>query len=109
MATMSTATPLPLWTLGELMEKARRDARISTAQMAFHFGVHRKTINNWESGRTHPSRADIFVWAERCNQPWFTLDGIRDLLRDGLRWITDRADQLTLFGEDEVHAQPAAA
>lgn len=96
---MSTATPLPLWTLGELMEKARRDAKVSTTDMAVYFGVHRKTINNWESGRTHPSRADVRVWAERCNQPWFSLDGISDLLRDDSRWITERADQLTLFDD----------
>lgn len=106
---MSTANPLPLWTLGELMEKARRDAKVSTSEMALYFGVHRKTINNWEAGRTHPSRADIRTWAERCNQPWFTLEGIRDLLGGDFRWITDPAVQLSLFDDDSVPSSTALA
>lgn len=92
---MSTTTPLlPSWTLGELMEKARRDAHISTADMALHFGVTRKTINNWEANRSTPSRAVLLVWAQRCDQPWFTAEGIRDLLVLTSPWITALPGQL---------------
>lgn len=94
------ATVLPVWTLGELMEKARRDARISTQQMADILRVSPKTINNYESGRTSPNRATLLVWIETVRQPWFTIDGIRDLLPSGLPWMHTRPVQLRLFNND---------
>lgn len=107
---MSTTTPLPVWTLGELMEKARRDAGISTAQMADILNVTPKTINNYEANRTHPSRAVIMAWSSICDQAWFTLDGISDLLRVDSPWITAPADQLSLFDDDSDEEElPAAA
>lgn len=107
---MSTTTPLPTWTLEELLTKARREARLSKEQMAEVLGVSLKTINNYEGGRTHPNRATLRVWIDTCKLPWFTLDGIRDLLGPDSRWITDPAVQLTLFHDDEsAVALPVAA
>lgn len=111
---MSTTTPLPTWTLGELMEKARRDANVSTAEMASYLGVNPKTINNYEANRTHPSRSTIMAWAAKCEQPWFTVEGIRDLLATSLRWVTTLPGQLSfaslLFTDlSPVDAPPAIA
>lgn len=78
---MAATTQAPDWTLGDYLRKARRDAQKSVGTMAFRFGVTRKTINNWEADRTHPSKAETEVWAQFCEAEW-----LRDLLNDASRW-----------------------
>lgn len=95
------ATALPVWTLPELLTKARRDAGITKQQMADVLRVSTKTINNYErgpaAGGTSMNRATLLVWIDTCKQPWFTLEGISDLLPGGLPWITAAPVQLCLF------------
>lgn len=48
---MSTTTT---WTLGELIAKARRDARLEQTDLADAIGVSRNTVSNYERGRSMP-------------------------------------------------------
>ena len=48
---MSTTTT---WSLGELIAKARRDARLEQTELADAVGVSRNTISNYERGRSMP-------------------------------------------------------
>jgi len=61
MIAMGTRTPV--WTIADRMGKARREAGLSTAEMADLLGVSRQTVGNWEAGRVKPSKATLLAWS----------------------------------------------
>lgn len=54
---------VPTWTLGDRLAKARKDAQLTTYEMAEKLGVTRATITNWENDHTHPRRYATDSWA----------------------------------------------
>jgi transcriptional regulator with XRE-family HTH domain len=52
-----------VWTLGDVLSKARRQAGISVAEMAQQLGVSPKTINNIEHDRIAVRRAYIVAYS----------------------------------------------
>ena len=65
---MATAM-IPTWTLGDRLAKARRAARVSTAEMAAYLACDRKTVGNYEAGRTHAPRAVVLAYHMRTQVP----------------------------------------
>lgn len=43
-----------LWTLGELLAKARKDAGFDQSQLAAAVGIARNSLSNYETGRSVP-------------------------------------------------------
>jgi len=59
--------------LGERIRKAREEATIGVPALAEGLGVHRRTVERWESGEREPSRAKVRVLALLLRKPyeWF--------------------------------------
>ena len=55
---------IPQWTLADRMEKARKDAGLSTQEIADAIGISRKSVWNYEHGTTKPLRPILAAWAE---------------------------------------------
>ena len=68
--------PVPVWTLGDRLRKARRDSRISTSTMAAKLGCHRNSVLGWETDRTVPPLEVIVRWSRATKVPlwWFVDD-----------------------------------
>lgn len=58
-----TTTRIPVWTLGERLAKARREAGLEQADMAKEIGLSRVTIGNYETGTTNPQKPTVLLWA----------------------------------------------
>jgi transcriptional regulator with XRE-family HTH domain len=86
---MAVAQPrIPVFTFGERLEKARKDAGILQDEMAERFDVSPATISNWETGARKPVFGEIELasrWAKEtdCDEIWllkgviFAKDGSR--------------------------------
>lgn len=80
-------TPVPRWTLGERMAKARRAAGLNGAEMAERLSdalgkpISKQTISNWENDHTQPRNmlAVLDAWAAECpteyTRRWLLTDG----------------------------------
>ena len=68
--------PVPMWTLGDRLRKARRQARIGTAAMATKLGCHRNSVLGWETDRVVPPLEVVVRWARLTHVPlsWFVED-----------------------------------
>jgi transcriptional regulator with XRE-family HTH domain len=60
---------IPQWTVGDRMAKSRKAAGIPTAVMCDYLGIHRNSLNAYESGRKVPPRAVLRLWAMRTEVP----------------------------------------
>ena len=63
---METTTPIPTWTQGDRLRKAREEARVSVEAMADALGVTRTTITRYERrpGKRGVPSAVVRVWAD---------------------------------------------
>lgn len=67
---MDTSTvETPLWTTGDKLAKARRNARLSQQDLALDLGIGRRSIVRYEEDQAKPSRAIRIAWAVRCRVP----------------------------------------
>jgi transcriptional regulator with XRE-family HTH domain len=64
---MSDSERVPRFTRGDRMAKARRDAGISTGEMARFLDVSPATIGNYEHDRTAPMLGTLRSWAARTD------------------------------------------
>jgi transcriptional regulator with XRE-family HTH domain len=53
----------PEWTLTDRLRKAREHRGLDQAQLAELIGVHRRSVVNYELGRTQPRRPQLIAWA----------------------------------------------
>lgn len=54
---------VPTWELQDRLARARRHAGLEQGELAELAGVSRKSVSNWELGRTVPRRAAIIAIA----------------------------------------------
>lgn len=54
--------------LGDLLRAARDRAGLKQGDVATTVGVGQTTISNWEGGKTEPSIADVYKFADACGQ-----------------------------------------
>lgn len=58
-----------VWTLGEYMWKARKDAGLDQEQVAKAIGVSRALVGHWENDRSEPSYRRLVKFAELTGFP----------------------------------------
>jgi transcriptional regulator with XRE-family HTH domain len=89
---------IPVWTTGERMAKARRDAGLSQAQMADLLTtperpVSKQTVSNWEKGVNQPRHFQQVLdqWAETTNVSVLWLLGWErpDVPEQHIAWVTE--------------------
>lgn len=75
----TTETPVPAWTLGERLTKAREHAGISIDDMAQRLGVSSRTIRNWEGQAVRVTRTTQMAYSIETRVPldWITGDDLR--------------------------------
>ncbi len=73
MSTTDATTHIPELTLGRRLFLARDDLGLSQAEFAGRIGVSRRSVVNYESGTTHPSRPVLLSWSMATEVPleWF--------------------------------------
>ncbi|MDF1705054.1 MAG: helix-turn-helix transcriptional regulator [Aeromicrobium sp.] len=60
---MTTTTVIPTWTLAEKLQKARKTAGISRADMAQRLGKAERTVISWECSEREPHITLVERWA----------------------------------------------
>ncbi len=68
-AESATPGPIPQWTQGDRLRKARETAGVTVIQMAQLLEVTDRTIRNWETDSTPVKRLYLKEWAARCGGP----------------------------------------
>lgn len=58
-----TLTMVPQWTAADRFRKAREAANLDQAEMAAAIGVSKRSIGNYEAGRTQPGRPVLLSMA----------------------------------------------
>lgn len=53
----------PVWTLGERLAKARRDAKLTQEELAVKMQLSTNTITNYETGVTKPRHITLMAWS----------------------------------------------
>lgn len=51
------------------LHKSLRISGMSATSLSFALGVHRNTVNNYLSGKTHPDRRTLIAWAQVTGVP----------------------------------------
>jgi transcriptional regulator with XRE-family HTH domain len=70
MALTESHAPNPIiWTLGDYMYKARKDAKLEQKQVAALIGVSRALVSRWENDLSEPSYRRLVKFAEITNFP----------------------------------------
>jgi transcriptional regulator with XRE-family HTH domain len=67
--------PVPRWTLGDRLRKARDHAGSTQADLAKAMGISRAAIVSYETGRTRPSRPVLLAWSMATEVPLEWLAG----------------------------------
>jgi transcriptional regulator with XRE-family HTH domain len=78
----------PIWTLGDRIWKARKDAGLEQADLAEAVGVSRAQISKWERDQSEPRVSELQRVAAACRVPF--------------RWLSSSAynpDMEVLHGE----------
>lgn len=75
MTEATTPAPVPQWTLGDRLRKAREHAGLKQTEMAAEIGIGRSSIINYESDKAIPARPVLIAWAIRCAVPYEWLTG----------------------------------
>jgi transcriptional regulator with XRE-family HTH domain len=57
---------VPEWTMGERLAKARKEAKLTQAQIARQLGVSPATVAAWEVNRNHPR--DVLALVHRWSE-----------------------------------------
>jgi transcriptional regulator with XRE-family HTH domain len=70
------SAPVPRWTLGDRLRKARENAGFSQAALARETGIPARSIGRYETGTTKPSRPQLLAWSIATEVPleWLTGD-----------------------------------
>ena len=84
--TATTAPPVPSWTLGDRLRKAREHAGMEQSELAHRIGISRNTVGNYEldRGQRAPKVVILRAWAHECGVPFEWLVG-----EPGFRRATD--------------------
>lgn len=69
--------PVPVWTLGDRLTKAREHAGLTQQQMADQLQIGRRSIVRYESDRT-PPRSIVIAYSAVTAVPLWWLDGPQD-------------------------------
>lgn len=82
---LNTSGIIPTWELQDRIARARRYAGMEQSELAEIAGVSRKSISNWEIGKTEPRRAALIAisfatgvsleWLETGKTPAGSPDG----------------------------------
>lgn len=94
MSETATTTGVPGWDLRHRMARALEWSGVTTEEMGDEIGRGERTVRNYLSGATNPSRAVLVVWAARCGVPldWLA-EGIEPPLRSkcsSFLWARER-------------------
>lgn len=99
MSTAQSPNDIPQWTVPDRLRKAREHAGLSQDAIATALDVTRKTIGNYENGRTAPRRTVLIAWAMATGVPieWILTgetpdsgpDGPGELGRSSTRWYAE--------------------
>ena len=81
---------MKLYSLSEGLKRARKEAGLTQAQLAEKYGVHIKTVMNWEQGIAEPSLSTLMDLAEiyHCDLDYLT--GRLDQKTHDLQFIHDQ-------------------
>lgn len=81
-----------MWTQPDRLEKARKEAGLSQAELAERIDVARSTVSNYESATYRKRRKDIVLraWAAACEVPFEWLRDDLDLREHASGWTGDR-------------------
>jgi transcriptional regulator with XRE-family HTH domain len=74
MTTTTPLPPLPVWTIGERMSKARDFAGLDQTDMARTLGISRRSITRYETADTPPP-AILLAYAQVTGVPLWWLEG----------------------------------
>lgn len=103
---------IPVFTVGDRLQKSREEAGITVEQMATHLGVSKSSVSNYERDVTEMRPSKLGEWADVTGVPVWWLLGVAvptvssdaDELGIRTRWSADspaheplvHPDQLTL-------------
>jgi transcriptional regulator with XRE-family HTH domain len=60
---------VPVWTLGDRLRKARREAALGTSAMAARLRCHRNTVLGWETDKVIPPLQMVVRWSRVTHVP----------------------------------------
>jgi transcriptional regulator with XRE-family HTH domain len=72
----------PEWTLTDRLRKAREHRGLEQAQLGELIGIHRRSVVNYELGRTQPRRPQLIAWALATGVALAWLEGDECAVRD---------------------------
>jgi transcriptional regulator with XRE-family HTH domain len=78
---MSMTLEAPVWTFGELLWKARKDADLEQSEVAKVLGVSRALVSRWEHDLSDPGRRQLARFIELTGADW-----LRSYIESGIRW-----------------------
>ncbi len=64
-----TETNVPVWTVGDRMRKARREAGLERKAIAEYLGVTPSAVSRFELRKNAPRLGTLRLWAQRCDVP----------------------------------------
>jgi transcriptional regulator with XRE-family HTH domain len=74
----------PAWTLTDRLRKAREYRGLEQTELADLMGVSRRTVVNYEAGRTTPRRPQLIAWAFATGVSFQWLERDAESPRDGV-------------------------
>lgn len=75
------AVEAPVWTFGELMWKARKDAELEQSEVAEVLGVSRALVSRWERDLSDPGTRQLARFIQLTGADW-----LRSHIESGIRW-----------------------
>jgi transcriptional regulator with XRE-family HTH domain len=79
----ASPSAVPEWNLADRLRKARISAGLEQADLEEIAGISRKSISNYENGRTVPSKPVLLSWALACGVDLDWLSGSGPTRRGG--------------------------
>lgn len=97
---LAVEIPEPMWTLGDKIAKARRNAGLEQADLAANVGVSRALVSKWERDLSEPtvSQARSIAAATGVSFEWLSRSGWTSL-----NAVPEPADpRIPLFSADDL-------
>lgn len=91
---MDSSSQTHTFTLGDRLRKARREAGVTSQDMAELLSASRTTVSNYENGRSEPTATTVAQWSDITGADLVWLI-VGDALRS--RCFSTEIDQLELF------------
>lgn len=79
---------IPVFTIGDRLQKSREEADITVEQMATHLGVSKSSVSNYERDVTELRPSKLNEWADATGVPVWWLLGV------AVPTVSDDADGL---------------